>query len=334
MAAMHPELTAIAGRQGGVFLRRQALATDYSEDEVNRKVRLGEWRRVRRGAYVEADVISMADGRARHLLAMHAFIANSALAGVACDVTAALVLGMGLWRPDLTTVHLVREGASGRREAGICHHNVALATDEITHVGGVAVTTAARTAYDLARRLSYEEGVVACDSALRVPETAIEDLRRIHLRYDNWAGARRARRAIDAADGRAQNPGESLARVALARIGYGDAEPQVVVRLADGTFVAMTDFYIARICTVVEFDGAMKYGIDGQDPRQQVIEEKRREDRLRDCGLQVVRMMAADLRTLDTLHARIEGAAQRGRGSTPRCRFESSPPDLWHGRAT
>lgn len=326
---MDPRLLTITHRQGGVFLRRQALANGYSDFEADRKLRTGEWRRVRRGAYVEAGVIAAADPLARHLLQLHAFLANAESPCVVSDVSAAVVLGIALWQPDLTTVHVVRPDVSGRSEAGVCHHDTEVAAEEITVVGGLRVTTPARTAFDLARRLPYGEAVAACDSALRCKGTTIEHLRVVQSRHVNWSGARRALRAIDAADGRAQNPGESLARMTLARIGYDDAEPQVVVRLLDGTFVAMVDFYLARLRTVVEFDGAAKYGIDGQDPRQQVIDEKRREDRLRDCGLQVVRLMTPDFFALDRLAGRIEAAAGRGRGTTPRCLFQSSPPDLW-----
>jgi hypothetical protein len=53
-----------------------------------------------------------------------------------------------------------------------------------------------------------------------------------------------------------------------------------------------TDFYWEEFRTVGEFDGKAKYGRDlrpGQDPGEAVYREKRREDALRDLGLQVVR---------------------------------------------
>lgn len=44
---------------------------------------------------------------------------------------------------------------------------------------------------------------------------------------------------------------------------------------------------------VVEFDGAVKY--DGMDGRRALMEEKRREERLRDAGFRVVRVTWSDL---------------------------------------
>ena len=56
---------------------------------------------------------------------------------------------------------------------------------------------------------------------------------------------------------------------------------------------------------VVEFDGAIKY--DGLDGKRALMEEKRREERLRDAGFRVVRVTWADLTRPEVLVARIRG---------------------------
>jgi hypothetical protein len=65
-----------------------------------------------------------------------------------------------------------------------------------------------------------------------------------------------------------------------------------------------------------EFDGKVKYGRalrPGQDPGDAVFDEKRREDALRDQGLQVVRWVWAELATFDVVAARLRRAFVRGR---------------------
>ncbi len=59
-----------------------------------------------------------------------------------------------------------------------------------------------------------------------------------------------------------------------------------------GCFVGRVDFLVAgRV--VVEFDGAVKYA--GAEGRDGLIAEKRREDRLRALGYEVVRLTWDDL---------------------------------------
>lgn len=61
----------------------------------------------------------------------------------------------------------------------------------------------------------------------------------------------------------------------------------------NGTAVARVDFLFRAQRTIVEFDGAVKYeGVEGRDA---LFREKRREDRLRALGYQVVRLTWADL---------------------------------------
>jgi hypothetical protein len=51
---MHPQLAAVAGSQGGVFFRHQALSCGYTDAQIRGLKRTREWLVVRRGAYVEA----------------------------------------------------------------------------------------------------------------------------------------------------------------------------------------------------------------------------------------------------------------------------------------
>lgn len=69
--------------------------------------------------------------------------------------------------------------------------------------------------------------------------------------------------------------------------------------------IGRVDFMFRAQRTIVEFDGAVKY--DGSDGRRELVREKRREDRLRAGGYQVVRLTWADLddplRVLHLIHS-------------------------------
>jgi hypothetical protein len=95
-----------------------------------------------------------------------------------------------------------------------------------------------------------------------------------------WPGVTRAREAVAAADGGAQNIGESLARLLVLELGFG--RPLTQVRFARGGRVAYVDLLLGN--HVFEFDGKVKYvgrergGVADRPPEHVLWEEKSRED--------------------------------------------------------
>jgi very-short-patch-repair endonuclease len=88
-----------------------------------------------------------------------------------------------------------------------------------------------------------------------------------------------------------ESPGESLARIAFERLGLPQPRQQVAVRDAVG-LIGRVDFLWDQHRTIGEFDGRLKY--DG-DRSETLYDEKRREDRLREAGFEVVRFGWADV---------------------------------------
>ena len=77
---------------------------------------------------------------------------------------------------------------------------------------------------------------------------------------------------------------------------------------AAGVLVGRVDFLVAgRV--VVEFDGLLKYR--GEDGPEVVVAEKRREDRLRELGYEVVRVTWDELAHPERILARIRAALLR-----------------------
>lgn len=168
---------------------------------------------------------------------------------------------------------------------------------------------------DVARSEPFGRAVVVADAMLRCSSSTAGDLRialRGAARRNGIAGAATV---VRFADGRSASPGESLSRVLFHRAGIPAPDLQHEVVGRDGPWVATVDFWWGgRHPVVGEFDGGIKYGRllrPGQEPGDAVVQEKIREDMLRDLGLAVVRWTWQDLAEpsylLDRLRRRLAG---------------------------
>ncbi|HEY9411521.1 MAG TPA: hypothetical protein VIP77_18220 [Jiangellaceae bacterium] len=295
---MNPRLRATAALQGGVILRPQALRAGLVDDEIARLRAQGHWHGVRRGAYVPAELWQSLDHEGRHRALTRAVHLQLTAPAVISHVSAAVMLGLPIWDLDLSCVHVTRADLhSPRREAGVHHHAGHLADDDVVIVDGVPVTSPARTAVDLARTVDFEQAVVTADGVLRLPDVGPQDLLDALDRARSWQGARSAGRVITFADGRAESVGESRHRVQILRLGLPVPDLQVVVSGPGGSSDRV-DFLFEAHLTIGEFDGKGKYQRllrNDETPQDAVWREKRREDRLRELGYEVVRPAWADL---------------------------------------
>lgn len=158
-------LTDAAHVRSELLLRREALATGLSDDELGRLVRAGDLVRLRRGAYV--DQVLPRDVAAVHRLLVGATTANLRRSAVLSHQSAAVVHGLPLWDVPLDRVHITRRPpAWNDTSAVLCCHVARLRDDEVVTVGGMEVTTPVRTALDLARSLPHEAAVAMLDAAL------------------------------------------------------------------------------------------------------------------------------------------------------------------------
>ena len=127
----------------------------------------------------------------------------------------------------------------------------------------------------------------------------------------DWPGARNAGRVVEFADARSESAGESLARIVMDAAGLPRPALQVVLITGD-----RVDFLFEEQFTVVEFDGKQKYGRllgPNDDPAEIVWREKKREDRIRELGYEVIRITWADLADVERLGRRIRRAFERAR---------------------
>jgi hypothetical protein len=289
-----PRLYELIDQQGGAFTSQQAYAAGSTVREVQDARERGDLVNLRRGVYAVRSTYDELAPEEQYRVRTHGALLVLKEPVTLSHETAALWCGLELLRAELTTLHVTRpELPASRLEAGIHHHPGALPSAHLATVRGVRVTSAVRTAVDIARSSSFEAGLAAVDSALRGGADKAELVAAIDF-CRAWAGARRASRAVAEADGRAANPGESLSRALLVTAGLAPTDLQVEIRDGRG-LVGYADFSWLPLKVLGEFDGRGKYGAEAGAAADVVWAEKIREDRLRALGYTVVRWTWSDL---------------------------------------
>jgi predicted transcriptional regulator of viral defense system len=252
-------------------------------------VRAGELKRYRQGVYVRAAYLAAAESApsTRHALRAAAAIASQTTRKAAAShQSAALIHGLDLLRapnPEMVSLTCRPGGYRGRSSSGVLVHSAQLPRNHVMRRHGVWVTTATRTVVDLARSLSFMEGVVLADSALRLGKTTDFGLADMLRACARWPGIERARSVVQFSDELAESVLESCARVVFDQAGLPPPVLQAAIVSTDGEFVGRVDFYWPDYQTIAEADGMAKY-----DDPSRARREVKRDIRLRDAGNKVV----------------------------------------------
>ena len=298
--------------QQQILLRSALVARGMTDSQLLRSRSEGELVRLRRGAYVRPGGEHQGHEDAHRLLVR----ATMPLLGPGWTLShgsAGVLRDLPVWPEALTHVHVTRpRAAGGRRRTTVHRHGCALDPDEVVEVDGWPTTDLARTVVDLSRSVPFEQGVAAADRALALGATVLE-LEAALSRAGRLRGVGAARRVVAFADGRSESVGESLSRVLLADLGLAPEDLQH--RVLDGPRLAgRVDFAWPSLRVIGEFDGRVKYGrlleVD-EEAGDAVFREKRREDRLRELGWQVVRWVWADLAHPEVIAERLRRAFAR-----------------------
>jgi len=235
--------------------------------------------RLRPGAYAVAAEWNAATPRERHRAVMDALVATATREPVFSHESAALLHAVpviGDWPawPHLLDSEL---GPASRRSprGAIVHRPRHL--PPVTRVAGIAATTPLATAIALASSRPLRAGVVALDHVLfaGIPRSDVEAM---ITEWGPFHGARRARRALAQATGRAETPLETISLIGMRE--HGIPEPEQQVELDARGCRYRVDFFWRDRGVIGEADGRIKY-LTGDD----LLAEKDREDDLRSLGL-------------------------------------------------
>lgn len=192
---------------------------------------------------------------------------------------------------------------------GIVLHSDVLGADEVCRRRGMPVTTAARTAFDLARVPGLETAVIRIDALRHATGVGVESIHAIARRHRGARGTRQLRRVLDLCDAGAESPQETRTRLVLTSAGLRPTHTQIEVRDEFGRFVGRLDMGWPDALVAVEFDGAQHW----TDPRQRSRDIDRIAE-LAELNWIVVRVSSEMLRERPTVVVQRARAALRERG--------------------
>jgi len=256
------------------------------------QLRSSAWRRLFPDVYACASL--RIDHARRARAAAHLALPGAVLSGRSAGV----LWGVALAEAEDDVECTLAPGCRAGTMRGIRATRRALPAGAVTRRSGVPVTTADRTALDLARIQPVEEAVVALDQFLRTGLVRLDELRAA-ARALTGPGCRQIRRAVELSDGLAESPQETRVRLLL----HGSQLPrpvaQYTVRSTDGRFIARVDFAWPEARVAVEYEGVW------HGRPQQVARDRRRLNELTAAGWTVVFVTAAELHDPVLLIARI-----------------------------
>ena len=268
------------------------LDSGTTSRQIAARVARGELVRIGRGYYATADLCERMRGLGfgEHFLQTYAVVGAMGRGTVASHRTAAHIHGLDLLTEPGATVTVTRPAEQLGRSAkpGVHLHVARLPDGHVFERFGLPITTVARTVLDLARTIPFREGVVVADSALHQHLTSKKELRAVLAECPRARGCRQAAAVVEFADGLAESPLESIARVA-----FRDCKlppPSLQVRIANPEFIGRVDFLWEKYRTIAEVDGLIKYA-DPYRARAQL----RRDQKLRDAGYEVVHLEWHDI---------------------------------------
>ena len=154
----------------------------------------------------------------------------------------------------------------------------------------MAVTTPARTAFDLGRRKGLQTAVIRIDALARATDLKIADVDLLVDRHRGVRGIVQLRRALALVDGGSESPWETRTRLVLVSAGLPSVRTQIPV-FDGGCLIARIDMGWEEFLVGVEFDGAQHW----TDPAQRTWDIDRLA-KLEALGWRIVRVSADLLR--------------------------------------
>jgi hypothetical protein len=206
---------------------------------------------------------------------------------------AAAALHGALWVEDFAPIELIYTNC--HPPPGVITRRERIGADEITEIGGIAVTTPQRTALDLGRHLPRLAAVIHLDSLARARQTGRGgriDQRSVLALADRYKGARgvkRCRQLLALIDAGAASPKESWLRLLVIEAGFRPPQTQIAVYDETGYVFAYLDMGWKDAKIAVEYDGDQH-----RADRTQYVKDIRRLKKLEQMGWIVIRVIAED----------------------------------------
>lgn len=320
MTELRARVRLLAQAQGGVF-RRSDLRLWGIDPSVTQTLRsYGWWVRLHHGVYIDEGTLADATTlQARHLIHATASVAATSGPAALFGPASALLWGLPVDRRALRSVHLVRPRghdsralrrrvSAAERLPGASIHVINLGPDDTTVRDGVVTVSRELAGWSTALVSDPDWGVATLDAVAWQAPQALKLMEEFGRRWPRLHGSGLARRALNLARTGAQSPLESLSRLRLVRAGLPEPRLQVPIHDQQG-LIGYVDMLFEELGVVGEADGQVKYAT-----REDLVQEKRREDRLRSEGYGVVRWDWAQAQTdMARVARRIQQSSEHSR---------------------
>jgi very-short-patch-repair endonuclease len=243
-------------------------------------LRSANWRRLGPSTYASSE---LAYGP---MLKLQAASCRLPPAGAFSGLSAAWLHGLDVEPCNPIEVTIPKgEGVSGR--SGMKVSRARLVAQDVVCVEGMRTTAILRTLEDLSRRMSLVEATVVADMALHSGGVELSA-------FMTWARTRcggrgliNLRRVAEHADPKAESPMETRLRMLLVLSGLPRPAAQVPIHDRKGRFLGRPDLYYAERQLGLEYDGGIH--------RESLVEDNRRQNRLLEQGIRLLRFTASDV---------------------------------------
>jgi hypothetical protein len=314
------------------FVRAECVASGVSGRVLDRSLARGDLTRIAPGLYA---VASHWEGRPpwdRHVALARAAVRTTPDAIVSHSSAAALLrLPMPPRPPQRATLTLLDDRRTSQDDGWRRFHRGRTPPEQVVLSGGHPYLVPSRTVLDCVRDMHPRDALAVVDAALRRGVATGPDLLKMRRHQRRWPGIAVADQVLRLGDGRRESWFESASAWVMSSWGIPAGIPQVVVRDSHGRVVARVDVLWPELGLVGEADGRGKYLLEPSSNRpaeeaaaRAVIDQVRREDRLRDLGLGVLRWDPTDLTQPLALVERFHAASGRARPDAVTARFECS----------
>lgn len=207
--------------------------------------------------------------------------------GVIAGLAAAALHG-AKWIDDDTPVELIWPNA--RPPEGLRTHDYRLASDELTVINGMRVTSVERTAFDIGRQGKRGVRVARLDALGNATGFTAEDVSALASGHRGVRGLRRLREGLAYYDPGAESPKETWLRMMLTDNGFPRPQTQIPVPWPSGRTRYRLDMGWEDIKVAVEYDGEHHL-----DERASYTEDIVRLEYIQSLGWIVVRVVKEHL---------------------------------------
>jgi len=241
--------------------------------------------------------------------------------GVVAGAAASAVHG-AKWVDASAVVDLIHR--HHKTAAGLRVHRDVLMDNEIAHVQGLAVTSPARTAFDLVRWLPQAPAVERIDALMAATGVMTSEIEAVMTVHKGVRGLARLADTLSLVDGGSESPQETRTRLLLVRSGLPRPQTQIQAFNRYGDFIARIDMGWEDLKVGVEFDGAQHW----LDARQRSRDIDRASE-LAAEGWVIVRVSADMLRhRAGTVVARVGEALRNAAKSTTSASLTRIPAQI------